>query len=129
MNMVVYNNAIELCRKLRKCSTPSEDKLWFALRNRKSLGKKFLRQHPIFFKYIHTQSFFIADFYCSEHKLVIEIDGKSHDYQKEYDELRTHLINALGIKVIRFKNGEIEDDLPGVLERIEFVLTHPVNSL
>jgi very-short-patch-repair endonuclease len=124
MNMLVYNTAIELCRKLRECSTPTEEKLWSALRHRKSLGKKFLRQHPIFFKYIQTQSFFIADFYCSERKLIIEIDGKSRDYQKEYDKLRAHLINALGIKVIRFKNSEIENDLPSVLERLEFVLTH-----
>lgn len=127
--MTVYDTAIELCRKLRKCSTPTEEKFWSALRHRTSLGKKFLRLHPIFFKYIQTESFFIADFYCSEQKLVIEIDGKSHDYQKEYDELRTHLISTLGIKIIRFRKNEIENDLPAVLKHLEFALMHPGNSL
>jgi very-short-patch-repair endonuclease len=124
MNKIIYQNATELCRELRKRSTPSEETLWVVLRNRKFLGKKFLHQHPIFFEYINRPSFFIADFYCSEHKLVVEIDGKSHDYQKEYDVLRTHIINALGIKVIRFKNNEIDNDLPDVLKRLENVLTH-----
>ncbi|MBI5020755.1 MAG: DUF559 domain-containing protein [Ignavibacteriales bacterium] len=71
---------------------------------------------------MHNPSYFITDFYCSEHKLVIEIDGKSHDYQKDYDELRTHIINALGINVIRFKSSEIENDLPSVVKRLEDIL-------
>ena len=51
-------------------------------------------------------------------KLVVEIDGKIHQRQKEYDQLRTYLIDALGMKIIRIKNEEIEDSLDSVLERI-----------
>ncbi len=132
INKIIYQKATEMCRELRKRSTTSEEKLWTALRNRKFLGKKFLRQHPLFFEYINTPSFFITDFYCNEHKLAIEIDGKSHEYQKDYDELRTHIINTLGINVIRFKNGEIDNNLPDVLKRLEDILTqrtHPVVPL
>lgn len=92
------------------------------MRNRKILGKKFLRQHPLFFRYLDKDTFFIADFYCSEHRLVVEVDGKSHDYQKEYDALRTHIINDMGINVVRFKNKEIELDLPNVLKKLEKIM-------
>jgi very-short-patch-repair endonuclease len=61
----------------------------------------------------------MADFYCREFRLVIEIDGASHEYQKEYDKFRTHIINDLGVKVVRFKNDEIERDLHQVLERLK----------
>jgi len=63
--------------------------------------------------------FFIADFYCHEKKLVLEIDGKIHQRQKDYDQLRTHIINTLGIKVIRFKNEEIEVNLELALDRLK----------
>ena len=132
MNKIIYQKATEMCRELRKRSTSSEEKLWTALRNQKFLGKKFLRQHPLFFEYIKTPSFFITDFYCNEHKLAIEIDGKSHEYQNDYDELRTHIINSLGLNVIRFKNDEIDNDLPDVLKRLEDILTqrtHPIVPL
>jgi very-short-patch-repair endonuclease len=129
MNKIIYQKATEMCRELRKRSTSSEEKLWTALRNRKFHGKKFLRQHPLFFEYINTPSFFITDFYCREYKLVIEIDGKSHEYQKDYDELRTHIINALGIDVFRFKNDEIDNDLPDVLKRLEYILTQRTHSI
>jgi len=56
---------------------------------------------------------------------VLEIDGKSHDYQKEHDELRTYIINNLEIEVVRFKNEEIEKGMSSVLERLRQVLTHP----
>jgi very-short-patch-repair endonuclease len=74
------------------------------------------------------ETFFIADFYCHENRLVVEIDGRNHDLQKEYDELRTYIINHLGIEVVRFRNEEIEKDINGVLEKLKAVLsnrTHP----
>ena len=128
MNRYVIQTAKQACRELRKKSTSSEQLLWQAVRNRKVLGKKFYRQYPIMFKYMDKERFFIADFFCYEPRLVIEIDGKKHDDQKDYDELRTHIINHLGIEVVRFKNDEIEYDLNRVLRILEDLLngkTHP----
>ena len=124
MRKEVVETAKRLCRDLRRKSTPSEQVFWQAVRNRKVLGKKFLRQFPIFFEYMNKETFFIADFYCHENRLVVEIDGKSHDYQKEYDALRTHIIKDLGIDVVRFANKEVETDMNKVLERLHTVLTH-----
>lgn len=109
-------------RSLRKNQTKSEAIIWQAVRNRKLSGKKFLRQHPILFEMDGRRRFFVADFYCHEKKLVVEIDGKIHLRQKDYDELRTHIINLLGIKVIRFQNDEVEKNLQGVFERIQAYL-------
>ena len=110
--------AKKLCRELRRNATKSEKILWEVLRNRGFQNKKYYRQYPIFFEYDGTERFFVADFYCHEDKEVIEIDGKIHDYQKDYDELRTFIINSLGMKVMRFKNEEIENDLKGILDKI-----------
>lgn len=96
-------------RDLRKNQTPSEKILWNILRNRNLMGKKFLRQHAIYFKYQGQTRFFTADFYCYEAKLVIEVDGKIHENQVEYDEYRTFLINQLGFRVERIKNEELRD--------------------
>ena len=124
MKKNVVEVAKRLCRDLRKRSTLSEQLFWQAVRNRKVLGKKFLRQFSIFFEYMGKETFFIADFYCHENRLVVEIDGKSHDYQKEYDELRTYIINNLSIEVVRFPNKEIEIDINRVLEKLRLALTH-----
>jgi very-short-patch-repair endonuclease len=112
---------IDLVRNLRKYQTPSENILWQLLRNRKLDGKKFDRQYPIKFKYQERIRFFIADFYCDEEKLVIELDGKIHERQKEYDEYRTFIINQLGIKVFRIKNEELKD-IPAVTAKIKAFL-------
>ncbi len=53
---------------------------------------------------------------CHEWKLVVEIDGKIHDYRNDHDELRTFIINVMGIEVIRFRNEEIENNLSEVGE-------------
>ena len=115
--------AKRLCRQLRRRSTRSEQLFWQAVRGRKILGKKFLRQFPIFFQYMNKKTFFVADFYCHENRLVVEIDGKSHDYQKEYDALRTYIINSLGMEVVRFPNKEIETDVDEVLKKLRALLS------
>ena len=109
----------ELCRTLRKQSTKSEQLFWVAVRDRRFENKKFYRQKPIYFEYHGQERFFIADFYCHEEKLVIEIDGKIHEFQKDYDRMRTFIINELGMRVIRFKNKEIKYNLPEVLGRLK----------
>ena len=100
----------ELCRDLRKNQTETEELLWQNLRNRKLNGLKFLRQHPIVYdRFTKNIKFFIADFYCAEKNLVVELDGKIHDFQKEYDENRDMIIQSKGIKVLRFKNEEVQN--------------------
>ena len=101
---------ISRARKLRKEMTPEEKLLWSNLRNRKLKGLKFLRQHPIVYDTIKNKpKFFIPDFYCAEKKLIIEIDGKIHDFQKNYDERRQEILTNMGLKVIRFKTEEFKD--------------------
>ncbi|MHB1685759.1 MAG: endonuclease domain-containing protein [Ignavibacteriaceae bacterium] len=113
-----------ICRELRKNSTKEEDILWEKIRNRKLLNKKFYRQHPLFFDLLGKETFYVADFYCYETKLVIEIDGAYHGHQKVNDELRTDVINLLGVKVIRFKNEEVEKNIKRVLDKIKIYLTN-----
>jgi very-short-patch-repair endonuclease len=111
--------ATNLCRELRKNSTPAEKLFWENVRNRKFIGKKFNRQFPIYYDLNGKESFYIADFYCHQEKLVIEIDGRYHERQKENDQQRTEIINNLGIKVMRFKNEEIEKNINSVLNKIK----------
>jgi len=112
------------CKELRKNSTNAENIFWEIVRNRKFGGKKFYRQYPIFFDLQGKETFFIADFYCHAEKLVIELDGNIHNYTKEQDRLRTEIINLLGIRVIRFKNEEIEHNIESVLLTLKNYLTH-----
>lgn len=118
----VYESAKRLCRELRRRQTKAEGILWQELRNRRLCGKKFLRQHPIFFFHGDGLAFFIADFYCAEHRLAVELDGPSHENKREYDEYRTLLLNSKAIRVIRFRNEEVERDLPRVLGELKTVL-------
>ena len=99
----------ELARTLRKNQTPSEKSLWTILQKRRLGGHKILRQKPIIYEDDRKKlSFFIADFYCSKTKTVIEVDGKIHDYQKYYDQERDKVINAMGLRVLRIKNDELQ---------------------
>jgi len=105
-------------RDLRKNQTEAEDILWRRLRNRGLLGKKFLRQHPIVFRIEGKERFFIADFYCREKRLVVEIDGKYHLRQKEYDQYRDLIVQGIGLQVIRVKNETIQAELDKFLLEI-----------
>jgi len=111
-----------VCRELRKRETDAEEILWKKLRNRKLLNKKFYRQYPLFYDLTGKESFFVADFYCYEAKLIIELDGEIHKYKLKEDKSRTDILNMLGLKVIRFKNEEVERNIDGVLEEIRTYL-------
>lgn len=91
----------EYRRKLRNEPTHAEKELWNGLRKKRTDGYKFRRQHSI--------GPFIADFYCPELKLVIEVDGASHDIpeQKIYDAKRTGYFASHGIHEIHFTDGEV----------------------
>jgi very-short-patch-repair endonuclease len=95
----------QLARDLRKRSTPPERKLWNELRNRRFHGIKFLRQYPIIYEVDRGLfRFYIPDFYAHEIRLAVELDGKIHDLQKEYDQDRDFILMQNQISVIRFKN-------------------------
>jgi len=114
--------AKKLCRELRKNQTKAEKILWEEIRNRKVIGKKFYRQHPLFHDYLGKETFYIADFYCYESKLVIELDGGVHKTRKMEDKLKDETINLLGISVIRFKNEEVLRNIKKVIQRIAELL-------
>lgn len=108
-----------VCRELRKNSTKAEIILWRFLRNDKFRNPKFRRQHPIFHDVTGKETFFVADFYCHKKALIIELDGKIHKYQLQKDEERTKILEFLGLRVIRFNNEEVENNIKEVLRKIE----------
>jgi very-short-patch-repair endonuclease len=101
-----------LRRKLRKSLTPAEALLWKNLQNRQLLGKKFRRQASIYR--------YIVDFYCPECRVIVELDGAAHYSvtRDAYEEERTKYLEAQGLKVIRFENRDVFENLDGVLETI-----------
>lgn len=103
-------------QQMRANPTPAEDALWQALRNRQLANIKFRRQHSI--------GQFIVDFFSPDHKLIIEVDGAVHSNpgQAEYDAGRTHDLEALGYKIIRFTNSQVLNKLPSVLNEITTVI-------
>jgi very-short-patch-repair endonuclease len=110
---------VSRARNLRKNMTSEEKILWQKLRARRFHGLKFLRQHPIIYDTINNKSlYFIPDFYCAEKKLIIELDGKIHDFQKEYDERREEILKNAGFKILRFRNEEMKN-VATVLKQIE----------
>ena len=104
---------LQKAKELRKTLTPAERRLWEVLQNRKLDGYKFRRQHPIY-KYI-------ADFYCHELSLVIELDGGVHDglEQKEHDLNRDQVIQEFGIRILRIKNEEVMSEMGDVIRKIK----------
>jgi very-short-patch-repair endonuclease len=115
---------IQLAREFRKAPTKSEQILWRVLKNRNFSGYKFRRQHVI--------DGYIIDFYCVELKIAIEIDGPIHLNQVESDRERQKIIELRGIKFIRIKSEEVENNLPIVLTKIKALtlsLTYPLPLL
>ena len=99
-------------RRLRKEMTDAEQLLWSKVRGKQLKGFQFYRQKPI--------GRFIADFYCPKAKLVIEMDGGQHysEAMQAKDKSRDRYIENLGLKVLRFSDKEIFENLTGVLEEI-----------
>ena len=105
---------LETARLLRKSMTYSESLLWEKLKGKQLLGLRFRRQHPI--------DMFIVDFYCHAARLVIEVDGEIHMDQIEYDDGREADIEKYNIKIIRFTNDEVNNNIEVVLQKIESVI-------
>lgn len=101
---------LERAKGLRREMTPSEKILWKHIRTNKLNGLHFRRQ-----QIVHG---YFADFYCHQHELIVEVDGRIHEFQQEYDTEREAYLMALGFQIIRFTNDEITKDLKGVLQKI-----------
>jgi very-short-patch-repair endonuclease len=97
-------------RKLRQVPTFPERLLWGKLRGRRLAGIKFRRQHPL--------KPYIVDYYCEDAKLIIELDGKSHDGHAKDDATRAAFLKSLGLDIIRIGNDDVLTNLEGVLEFI-----------
>lgn len=122
MSLNNKKNLVEIakvvCRELRTNSTEAERILWEVVRNKK-LGKKFYRQYPFFHDITGKETFFVGDFYCHDGKLIVELDGKYHQYRLKEDKERTRILNYLGLRVIRFRNEEVMHNLKGVIRKIK----------
>jgi len=106
-------------KTLRINPTIAENLIWEELKSNKFNRLKFRRQHPI--------SHYIVDFYCHKLKLVIEIDGEYHEnlVQMEKDKERSENLIFNGLKVIRFTNSQVENNIKEVLNSIEeFILSY-----
>jgi len=97
-------------REMRKDATDAENLMWRMLRSRRLSNAKFRRQHPI--------GQYIVDFYCDEHRLVVELDGGQHMEQRRYDAERDGFLRGNGLTVLRFWNNEVLGQTEAVLERI-----------
>jgi len=98
-----------LARQLRRDMTDAEQRLWAQLRRKQVAGQVFNRQKPL--------GGYIADFYCAAARLVIEIDGSQHGEAdaQAYDQLRTQVLEGMGLRVLRFDNRQVLMETKGVM--------------
>ena len=97
-------------REMRHEPAPAEQKLWWCLRDRRLNGFKFRRQYAVLG--------YVADYYCAECSLIVELDGDSHEGREQYDAQRTRNLANEGFRIIRFVNTDVFENLDGVLEAI-----------
>ncbi len=108
--IIPYNPKLkEFARQLRNNSTRSEIKLWKYLKGRQMCGYDFHRQKPLLN--------FIADFYCYELKLVIELDGYTHQFEEVLikDAIKENELIKVGLSVLRFNDDEVHNEIDNVL--------------
>lgn len=109
-------------RKLRNNGTSAEATLWKSLQRSQLGGRKFRRQHSV--------GYYVLDFYCPSEKLCIELDGAGHFTiaGARHDTERTEYLENLNIRVVRFENCEVFENLEGVLKEISKKFTTPCSS-
>ena len=112
---------VPTAKMLRKNMTKEEKHLWY----------DFLRTYPVRFSRQKVLGRYIADFYCAEAKLVIELDGSGHytEEGKQYDEERTAFLEEYGLTVIRIPNTEIHKNFRGVCEYIDRLVKQSLSQL
>ena len=115
-NLCNYNKSLKpFANKLRKEMTKAEACLWkYVLRARQMNGYQFRRQRPVLN--------FIADFMCKELRLIIEVDGITHDSKLEQDKRRTDELRRAGFHVCRFTDEEVLTNIQGCSLKIEKVI-------
>ncbi len=99
-------------RRLRKNQTPQEQLIWNKLRRKQLCGLRFVRQFSV--------DSYVLDFYCPDRKLAIELDGGHHgeDEHAEYDKVRTIFLESRNIKVLRFWNSDVYENIDDILATI-----------
>ncbi|MFG0298602.1 MAG: endonuclease domain-containing protein [Phycisphaerales bacterium JB047] len=113
--------ARSMARVLRNQMTPPERALWVVLRGRKVGGLKFRRQAPI--------GAYIADFYCHEARLVIEVDGAGHQGDRlAHDKVRDRWMLDRGIRVLRVSGRDVLENIEGVVRTIRRIVEEPPPS-
>src|SRR4051812_22049351 len=108
--MLPYNRYLKpIACTLRSRGTKNERLLWSRLHSRQLLGAQFYRQKPL--------GPYIVDFYCSSANLIVELDGEYHKdpNQSAQDEIRDSALNGLGLRILRFDNGQVEHNLDNVI--------------
>ena len=113
-NLKYLDTLRNLARRGRKKSTHTENILWYEILNNRKLGHKFTRQKPI--------GKFVADFYCSELLLIIEVGGGYHIKNKYSDSERDKYFDILNILTVQIKNDELMNSLNGVRDRLKSVV-------
>lgn len=112
MDKIYYNKSLKpRAQELRRETTPQENHLWY----------DFLRSYPHQFRRQKQFARYIVDFYCSDAKLVIEVDGAQHMTQdgREHDHARTCYLESLGLSVMRYTNAEVERQFAAVCAEID----------
>ena len=114
MSLEYNEKNIHLAKNLRKDATPQENRLWY----------DFLATYEVRFQRQKAIGGFIADFYCHQAKLVIEVDGSQHftDAGRKKDEFRTETLEGYDLRVIRFTNRQINREFRGVCEYIDYAV-------
>lgn len=116
------DKTVERARAMRKTLTPPEARLWVALKTLRGQGFQFRRQVPF--------RGYILDFACHSRRLVVEVDGGSHDFTAAHDLTRDAVLAREGYRTLRFTNAAVRDDLNDVMEGILAVLrsTYPTRA-
>ena len=114
-----YHKLKPRARELRSKGPLSEVLLWKQIKTKK-LGYHFYRQKPL--------GNYIVDFYCPALKLVVEIDGSSHDEKQEYDKFRDEFLKTIGLRTIHFLDKDIKNNLDEVINLLKEQMSFLSNS-
>ncbi len=115
------SEATAKARAMRQALTPPEARMWLCLKRLRAEGFHFRRQAPF-------RGYFL-DFVCNSRRLVIEVDGASHDYRLDHDQTRDAVLAREGFRTLRFSNASVRDNLHGVMERVRAELAADAPTL